>query len=102
MAEERTDLPATREAAKAPFASDSDDALIREMLAPPPVEDAQASLYFWRQRRRELPVYRRRARREAELRMASVETGPFGELCSHHLLHLAALWATRVSTDGDG
>ncbi len=73
MAEERTDLPATQEVAKAPFASDSDDALIHEMLAPPPVEDAQASLDFWRQRRRELPVYRRRARREAELRMASAE-----------------------------
>ena len=37
-----------------------DEALITEMLAP--VEDAQASLDFWRQRRGEFPLYRRRAR----------------------------------------
>lgn len=55
------------------LAAGDDDALVSEMLAPPPVEDAQGSLDFWRQRRRELPIYRRRARREAELRIASAE-----------------------------
>ena len=44
---------------------DSDLLLVEEMLAPPPLEDARRSLEYWERRRRELPVYRRAARREA-------------------------------------
>jgi hypothetical protein len=44
---------------------DRDQLLVEEMLAPPPLEDARSSLEYWQQRRRALPLYRRRARREA-------------------------------------
>jgi hypothetical protein len=44
---------------------DSDLLLIEEMRAPPPLEDARRSLEYWEQRHRGLPLYRRRARREA-------------------------------------
>ena len=66
-----TDEP--QQPAGAPFASSDNDALVAEMIAPRPVEEAQASLDFWRQRRRELPLYRRAARREAEARIMSAE-----------------------------
>ena len=36
------------------------------MLAPPPLEDARSSLEFWERRRRNLPLYRVSARREAK------------------------------------
>src|ERR1043165_2438298 len=39
--------------------------LVDEMLSPPPLEDARRSLEYWQQRHRALPLYRRRARREA-------------------------------------
>jgi hypothetical protein len=45
---------------------DPDERLIAAMLAPPPLEQAQSSLEFWRRRRSRLPFYRRRARREAD------------------------------------
>src|SRR5690242_2432630 len=44
---------------------DPDLLLVEEMLAPPPLEDARRSLEYWERRRRDLPVYRRAARREA-------------------------------------
>ena len=44
---------------------DADLLLRDEMLAPPPLEDALRSLEYWQDRRQALPVYRRRARREA-------------------------------------
>jgi hypothetical protein len=44
---------------------DPDLLLVEAMLAPPPLEDARRSLEYWERRRRELPVYRRAARREA-------------------------------------
>ncbi len=44
---------------------DPDLLLVEAMLAPPPLEDARRSLEYWQRRRRELPVYRRAARREA-------------------------------------
>jgi hypothetical protein len=49
---------------------DPDLVLVEEMLAPPPLEDARRSLEYWQQRRRALPLYKRRARREA-VEMAS-------------------------------
>jgi hypothetical protein len=44
---------------------DPDLLLLDEMLAPPPLEDARRSLEYWQHRHRALPLYRRRARREA-------------------------------------
>jgi hypothetical protein len=44
---------------------DPDLSHVEEMLAPPQLEDARRSLEYWQHRRRALPLYRRRARREA-------------------------------------
>ena len=44
---------------------DPDVALVAELLAPPPLEDARRSLEYWERRRRSLAFHRRRARREA-------------------------------------
>jgi len=44
---------------------DQDLLLVETMLAPPPLEDARRSLEYWEGRHRALPVYQRRARREA-------------------------------------
>jgi len=44
---------------------DPDLLLVERMLAPPPLDDARRSLEYWRRRRKTLPVYKRRARREA-------------------------------------
>jgi hypothetical protein len=46
--------------------SDPDLALIEQMRAPPPLEDARSSLEYWQRRRKALPLYRRAARREAK------------------------------------
>ena len=48
---------------------DADEFLVQEMLAPPPLEQARSSLEFWRRRRKVLPFYRRRERREAAPRL---------------------------------
>lgn len=45
--------------------ADPDLLLVERMVAPPPLEDAHSSLEYWQRRRRTLPLYRRRARREA-------------------------------------
>jgi hypothetical protein len=44
---------------------DPDLVLVDQMLAPPPLEDARRSLQYWETRRKNLPLYRRSARREA-------------------------------------
>lgn len=44
---------------------DPDVLLVESMLAPPPLEDARRSLEYWQRRRQALPLYQRRARREA-------------------------------------
>ena len=44
----------------------SDQELLAEALAPPGLGDGMQSLGYWRNRRRGLPWYRLRARREAE------------------------------------
>ena len=63
--------------ATAPFVAGGDvgdeDRLVADMLAPPPLEQAQDSVDFWRRRRSALPLYRRRARREAERRLTEAE-----------------------------
>jgi hypothetical protein len=55
------------------------------MLAPPPLEQARASLEYWSQRRSGLPFYRLRDRREADemirrwrTRLAAAERARFG------------------------
>jgi hypothetical protein len=45
---------------------DPDELLIEELLRPPPLEQARASLEFWQRRRRALQLHRVRARREAK------------------------------------
>jgi hypothetical protein len=55
-------------------APDWDDALLRDLLAPPPLEDCRASLEFWRARLAGLPHYRRSARREARAMIARWES----------------------------
>jgi hypothetical protein len=44
---------------------DPDLVLVQSMLAPPPLEDARRSLEYWERRQKSLPLYQRRARREA-------------------------------------
>jgi hypothetical protein len=63
----------------------ADELLLGKMLAPPPLEQARASLDFWRQRRSGLPFYRLRDRREADemirrwrTRLAAAERARFG------------------------
>jgi hypothetical protein len=64
---------------------DADELLVQQMLAPMPLEEARSSLEFWRRRRRMLPFYRRRERREADemidrwrQRVAAAERARFG------------------------
>jgi hypothetical protein len=45
---------------------DPDELLIQELLRPPPLEQARASLEFWQRRRKALRLYRVQARREAK------------------------------------
>jgi len=44
---------------------DPDLLLVEVMSAPPPLEDSRRSLEYWETRHRALPLYQRRARREA-------------------------------------
>ena len=44
---------------------DPDLLLVEVMSAPPPLEDARSSLQYWERRHKALPLYQRRARREA-------------------------------------
>jgi hypothetical protein len=64
---------------------DADELLVLEMLAPLPLEQARSSLEYWRERRKVLPLYRRRERREADemiqrwrARVAAAERARFG------------------------
>jgi hypothetical protein len=82
---------------------DADELLVQEMLAPLPLERARSSLEFWRERRKVLPLYRRRERREADemirrwrARVAAAErahfgTGLFGQI-RRRLAHEPLLW----------
>jgi hypothetical protein len=47
------------------IASDWDDALVSELVAPPPLDDCRESLAFWRARLAGLPRHRLADRREA-------------------------------------
>jgi hypothetical protein len=85
---------------------DPDLQLIERMLAPPPLEDARSSLEFWQRRRRNLPLYRRAARREAKemtirwqetvraAEQAEFESTPLGRLLA--ALGVSGLWLQRA------
>ena len=85
---------------------DPDLVLVQSMLAPPPLEDARRSLEYWERRQKTLPLYQRRARREARemaLRWAErvraaervrFEATVFGRILAS--LGLSGLWAQRV------
>jgi len=85
---------------------DPDHLLIEQMLAPPPLEDAQRSLEYWQARRKQLPLYRRTARREAKemavrwqervraAELARFEASPVGRLLAR--LGISSIWFQRV------
>jgi len=85
---------------------DPDLLLIERMLAPPPLEDARSSLEFWQRRRRNLPLYRLAARREAKemtirwqetvraAEQAEFESTPLGRLLA--ALGISGLWLQRA------
>jgi hypothetical protein len=85
---------------------DPDLVLVQSMLAPPPLEDARRSLEYWERRQKTLPLYQRRARREAremalrwEERVRAAErvrfeATVFGRILAS--LGLSGLWAQRV------
>lgn len=54
--------------------TDWDDALLSDLLAPPPLEDCRASLGYWRARLAGLPRHRLADRREARAMVARWET----------------------------
>jgi hypothetical protein len=80
--------------------------LVQSMLAPPPLEDARRSLEYWERRQKTLPLYQRRARREARemaLRWAErvraaervrFEATVFGRILAS--LGKSGLWAQRL------
>lgn len=53
--------------------ADADDALLRDLLGPPPLGDARAAVRYWRARLQRLPRWRIRARREARAMLARWE-----------------------------
>jgi len=71
---------------------DPDLVLVETMLAPPPLEDAQRSLAYWRERQRRLPVYQRGARREAREMAARWE----GRVRQAELIRFEATVAGRI------
>lgn len=85
---------------------DQDQRLIEQMLAPPPLEDARQSLEYWQARRKQLPLYRRTARREAKemtvrwqervraAELARFEASPIGRLLAR--VGISSDWFRRV------
>ena len=85
---------------------DPDQLLVEQMLAPPPLEDAQRSLEYWQARRKQLPLYRRSARREAKemtvrwqervhaAELARFEASTIGRLLAR--LGISSIWFRSV------
>lgn len=76
-----------------------DDAIVREMLTPD-LEQSLEALRYWIGRRGRLPFYRRGARREADMMIASWQARTLAAiprrpvealLCGRPLLHVAGL-----------
>jgi len=87
-------------------ARDPDLLLIERMLEPPPLDDARDSLAYWQTRRKQLPLYRRSARREAKemttrwqervraAELARFEASTIGRLLAS--LGISSIWFRRV------
>jgi hypothetical protein len=88
---------------------DPDLILVQSMLAPPPLADARRSLEYWERRQKSLPLYQRRARREAremalrwESRVRAGERVRFDATAFGRILAafgLSGLWTQRVRFD---
>ena len=91
---------------------DPDLALVQEMLAPPPLEDARRSLEYWERRQKSLRLYQRAARREAremalrwDARVRAAERVRFEETVVGTILGklgLSGLLATRLARGKKG
>jgi hypothetical protein len=68
----------------------TDEELITQLTAPPALDDGVRSLTYWRDRRRALPWYRRRARREAERMILRWEQRVGAAVLAHHDARLEA------------
>lgn len=80
---------------------DPDLLLVESMLAPPPLADARRSLEYWQRRGKALPLYQRRARREAremaarwDARVRAAEQARFEATVAGRIL--AALGLSRL------
>jgi hypothetical protein len=79
---------------------ESDEALLADLTAPPPLEQARESYDYWRQRAADLPVYKRAERKEAQAmaqqwkeRVAQAERARYGPSVLEQIL--AALGIRR-------
>ena len=74
----------------------TDEQLLRQLLAPPDLDDGVQSLDYWRRRSRQLPGYRFRARREAVRMTARWEQRVGAALVSQHRAPLEARLAAGM------
>lgn len=74
----------------------TDEQLLRQLLAPPDLNDGVQSLDYWRRRSWQLPWYRIRARREAVRMTARWEQRVGAALVSQHRAPLEARLAAGV------
>ena len=74
----------------------TDDELLRQLHAPPALDDGVESLGYWRRRSRQLPCYRLRARREAMRMTIRWEQRVSAALLSQHRAPLEARLAAGV------
>jgi hypothetical protein len=74
----------------------TDEQLLRQLLAPPDLDDGVQSLDYWRRRSRQLPCYRIRARREAVRMTARWEQRVGAALVSQHRAPLEARLSAGV------
>ena len=68
----------------------TDEQLLRQLQAPPDLDDGVQSLEYWRRRGRQLPWYRVRARREAIRMTVRWEQRVSAALVSQHRVPLEA------------
>jgi hypothetical protein len=79
----------------------SDDELLARLQAPPPLCDGVESLAYWRERRRRLPWYRARARREASREILAWEPRVLAALLAERGAPLGARFqAVRLVATG--
>jgi len=76
--------------------TEQEQELLRRLCAPPDLEDGVESLDYWHRRRRRLPWYRIRARREAERMTVRWEQRVGAALVSEHRASLEARFRAGV------